>query len=323
MTDSWRLFDTSASYFIPSSTEAGLELHVRVRGGDPDRPPVLFVHGATYASRLYDIPHPGASWLAACEAAGFAAYAIDIRGYGLSPSEAMGRSTRPYARADEAIRDIDDIVRWIASRHSTDRISLVGGSWGSVTTSLYVSTIGRDRIERLVLYAPIYAERNASWIKLLADPGNPERLNPALGACRLVTEAETRARWDEEIPSGQVDQWRDEKVFQALVNSSLADDREAGGPNAAFRAPNGTLVDLWSCFNGEPLYDPRHIECPTLLIRGSVDQTSTRSDTLRLFDGLGARVKRYVEIANGAHFVSAERNAWQVFDEVNLFLEDN
>lgn len=323
MKGSWRQFDRAVSHFVPSSSEAGLDLHVRARGGQADRPPVLFVHGATYASRLYDIPYPGSSWLEACVKAGFAAYAMDVRGYGLSRSSKMERSATPYGRAADVIHDIDDVIQWIAPRHGVERVSLVGGSWGTVTTSLYASTVGRERVERLVLYAPIFAERNDSWIELLADPGDRTRFNPNFGAFRLVDEAQTRRRWDEEIPQGEIEHWRDEAVFQTLVQSSLADDPEASHYSPpAFRAPNGTLVDLWSCFNGEALYEPEHITCPTLLVRGSADRTSRRMDALHLFDRLGGRVKRYVEIAHGAHFASAERNAWQVFDEVNAFLRE-
>lgn len=321
MSEDWCKFDTATSHYVESTNVPGLRLHVRARGDDFGRPPILFVHGATYASRLYDIPYPGASWLEACAAKGFAAYAVDVRGYGLSRSPEMERAGEPYARAADAIRDIDDVAKWIAARHQMDKLALVGGSWGSVTTSLYTSTIGRNRVDRLVLYAPIFAERNEEWIELLADPTCLDCLNPDLGPSRFVSEEETRTRWDEEIPNGQINHWRDEEVFQALVRSSLADDKDAAKRvPRAFRAPNGTLVDLWSCFTGAPLYDPAQIECPTLLIRGSADRTSTRSDALHLFDRLGAKVKRYVEIANGAHFVSAERNAWQVFDEVNAFL---
>lgn len=321
MTGDWRRFDTAVSHFVPSSDRPGLELHLRARGDAPGRVPVLFVHGATYASRLYDIPHPGASWLAACADAGLAAYALDIRGYGLSRSREMATADAPYARAGEAVRDIDDAVAWICRRHGTGRIALVGGSWGSVTTALYASTAGRGRVARLVLYAPIFAERNEGWLRLLADPSDTSRFNPAFGAFRMVDEAGTRARWDEEIPLSEVDAWRDEAVFQALVRASLADDPEADRRDPpAFLAPNGTFVDLWSCFTGRALYDPERIDCPTLLIRGSADRTSTRTDALGLFDRLGARERRYVEIANGAHFVSAERNAPQVFDEVSVFL---
>ena len=315
----WRDHDTASSHFIASSDEPGLRLHIRAHEDAPDRRPVLFVHGATYASRLYDIPHPGASWLRATADAGFAAYALDIRGYGLSRSTALEVATVSYARASDAIRDIDDAVGFICARHGIDRLRLVGGSWGSITIALFASTIGAKRVERLVLYAPIFAESNAGWLELLADPSDPARLNPEFGATRLITETATRTRWDAEIPDGA--EWRDEAVFQALVQSSLADDPQSGSQNPpAFRAPNGTFLDLWDAFNVRPLYEPAAIKCPTLLIRGGADPTSNRSDALGLFDKLGAEDKEYIEIANGAHFVSAEKRALAVFDRVNGFL---
>lgn len=315
----WRDHDTAASHHVASSDEPGLRLHLRAHGDDPARAPVLMVHGATYGSRLYDIPHPGASWLRATAQAGFAAYALDIRGYGKSRSSAMEEASAPYAPASAALRDIDDAVTWLCARHGVGAVQLVGGSWGSITTALYAATRGAARVARLVLYAPIFAERNAGWLDLLADPERPDRLNPAFGAARLVSEAETRTRWDAEIPPGA--DWHDEAVFQALILSSMADDpTSAAHDPPAFRAPNGTFRDLWEAFNARPLYDPAAIRCPTLLIRGGADRTSTRSDALRLFDRLGAAEKQYVEIANGAHFVSAERRAPQVFAAVNAFL---
>lgn len=316
---SWRDHDTATSHFIASTHEPDLNLHIRAHADDPARAPVLFVHGATYASRLYDIPHPGASWLQATADVGFAAYAVDIRGYGKSHSQVMDRASTPYARAADAIEDIGDAIEWCCARHNVETIRLVGGSWGSVTTALYTSTQGASRVDRLVLYAPIYAERNAGWQDFLADPDDRSRVNPAFGPARPVTEAATRARWDAEIP--QRAEWRDEAVFQALVQSSLADDPSANRHDPpAFRAPNGTFLDLWEVFNGRPLYDPGAIRCPTLLIRGGVDPTSARTDALRLFDLIGAEEKQYVEIANGAHFVSAEKKAQHVFDAVNQFL---
>lgn len=315
----WQDHDTAATHIVASTDEPSLDLHIRAHGDDPGRVPVLFVHGATYASRLYDVPHPGASWLKATAEAGFAAYAVDLRGYGRSHSRLMEAACRPYGRAQEVIRDIDDAVRWIADRHSAARIRLVGGSWGSITTALYVATLGAGRVARLGLYAPIFAERNAGWLSLLASSEVPSRLNPSFGAARLVSEIDTRHRWDAEIPDGE--DWRDEAVFQALVQSSLADDPKAFTHDPpAFRAPNGTFVDLWEAFNARPLYDPSLVRCPVLLIRGGADPTSTRSDALGLFDQLGSADKHYVEIANGAHFVSAERRALQVFAATTAFL---
>ncbi|SDU15518.1 alpha/beta hydrolase [Stappia sp. ES.058] len=316
---SWRRHDTATSHFVASTDETDLALHLRAHGDDPARTPVLFVHGATYASRLYDVPHPGASWLKATADAGFAAYALDIRGYGKSHSARMEHTKAPYARASAARRDIDDAVNWILARHDRLQLHLVGGSWGSITTASYAAGTGADRVERLVLYAPIFAEKNDAWLSLLADPADASRLNPAFGACRLVTEADTRARWDAEMPEGA--DWRDEDVFQAMVRASLADDPQSPRHEApAFRAPNGTFVDLFEAFSARPLYDPGAIRAPALLIRGGADPTSTRSDALQLFDRLGSEQKHYLEIANGAHFVSAERQAPSVFDATARFL---
>jgi len=316
----WRDHDTAKSHFIASTDEPGLMLHIRAHADSPSRAPVLFVHGATYASRLYDIPHPGASWMKATAEAGFAAYGLDIRGYGKSRSTAMETTTAPYARASDAIRDIDDAVAWISARHGVASVRLIGGSWGSITTALFAATVGAGRVEKLVLYAPIFAEVNEGWRGVLADPTDTTQFNPSFGATRLITEPATRERWDAEIPDGA--DWRDEGVFQALVLSSFADDPKSMAQTPpAFRAPNGTFVDLWEVFNARPLYDPTKVLCPTLLIRGGADPTSTRSDALCLFDRLGATEKEYVEIAHGAHFVSAERRAPRIFSTTSWFLQ--
>jgi alpha-beta hydrolase superfamily lysophospholipase len=304
------------THALPQPDEPGLTLHLRER-----RPvgavasAVLLVHGATFSSALWDIAVPGASFLDALAAAGCAAYALDIRGYGRSvPAQAP--PDVPYARAPAAIRDIDLAVDFIRAREGRATVALLGGSWGTVTCGLYAAGAGAAKLERLVLYAPLYGGHNAEWLAMIADPADPSRPNPALGAFRRVTEAQARARWDSEIPHRDKGLWRDEAVFQALMQESLA----AAGGGETFPAPNGTLLDLFEVFNGRPLYDAAAVMLPVLLLRGAADPTSTRADALGLFDRLGSAVKRYVEIGHGAHFISAERNAWQVFDEVASFL---
>jgi alpha-beta hydrolase superfamily lysophospholipase len=305
------------THALPQPDEPGLRLHLRER-----RPAgavaaaVLLVHGATFSSALWDIAVPGASFLDALAAAGCAAYALDIRGYGRSWPGQAPPPDLPYARAPAAIRDIDLAVDFIRAREGRATIALLGGSWGTVTCGLYAAGAGAEKLERLVLYAPLYSGLNAEWLTMIVDPADPRRPNPALGAFRRVTEAQARVRWDGEIPHGDKSLWRDEAVFQALMQDSLA----AAGGGKSFPAPNGTLLDLFELFNGRPLYDAAAVTLPTLLLRGAADPTSTRADALGLFDRLGSRIKRYVEIGHGAHFISAERNAWQVFDEVASFL---
>lgn len=316
MNADWVECDTAVSHFIPSSDEEGLNLHLRAKGDTGT--PVLMVHGAGLASRSFDIPKSGASWMDKAVEDGFTAYALDIRGYGLSRSNMMAQANLPYARATDAIKDIDDAVNWISRRHDGAKPSVIGMSWGSVTTGIYAATIGADKIASLCLAAPIFAERNQGWIDMLADPSDPTRINPDFGSFRRTPQDQIRIKWDEEIPQNA--DWRDEGTFDAMMAAIMSDDRESGQFDPPqFRAPNGTFVDLWHCFNGQPLYDPGAIKVPVLLTRGAQDTTSTRSDTLQLFDRLGAEDKQYAEIANGSHFLIAERKAPQLCALVNGF----
>ena len=300
----------AASRRIDSTDLPGLRLHLRSRGDDPARPPVLMVHGATYASPLYDLAVPGRSWLAALSAAGFAAYALDVRGYGRSAMPATPGA--PFARMHEAGRDIGDAADWIAARHGRTP-ALVGGSWGSITVAAWIA--GGGGAAALVLYAPIFAARNDAWLDLLGEDGALR----GWGSTRPVTLPATRARWDAELPEGA--DWREEAVLRDLWAQSLAD--QGLPPDAeAFHAPNGTFLDLWEAMSGRPLYDPAGVRCPALLIRGGADPTSTRADALALLDRLAAPERRYVEVANGAHFVSAERRAPQVFAASAGFLRE-
>ena len=298
------------SRFLDSSDLPGLRLHLRSRSDDARRPPVLMVHGATYASPLFDIAVPGRSWLAALAGAGFAAYALDVRGYGRSVMPAVPGA--PFARMDEAGRDIGDAMDWIAARHGR-MPALIGGSWGSITTAAWVADGGAAAA--LVLYAPIFAARNEGWRDLLGEGGTLRDWGPT----RPVTLAATRARWDAEMPAGA--DWREAPVLADLWAQSLADQGLPPGAEA-FGVPNGTFLDLWEAMNGRPLYDPGAVRCPTLLIRGGADPTSTRADALGLLDRLGAPERRYVEIVNGAHFVSAERRAPQIFAASAGFLSE-
>ena len=300
----------AASHRVASIDLPGLSLHLRGRGDDPSRPPVLLVHGATYASPLFDLAVPGRSWLAALAGAGFAAYALDVRGYGRSAMPT--RPGHPFARMDEAGRDIGGAMAWVAARHGRAP-ALLGGSWGSITTAAWVA--GGGAAAALVLYAPIFAARNAGWLDMLGEDGRLRDWGPT----RPVTMEVARARWDAEMPEGA--DWREEAVLQDLWAQSLADQGLPPGADA-FHAPNGTFLDLWEAMSGRPLYDPEAVRCPTMLIRGGADPTSTRADALGLLDRLGAPERRYVEVANGAHFVSAERRAPQVFAAAAGFLSE-
>ncbi len=311
---------------LPRSQFQVGDLHVRAcRPQGTPRGVVLFVHGATVASVLFDIPVPGYSLLEACAAAGWWSFACDLGGY--------ARSTRPAAMqgpatdcpllctGEQALADLDRVVAALRKLTGTRQLALAGGSWGSLTAARYALR-APDAVERLILIAPLFATVNAGWLQTLADPSEPGRINPKLGGYRFVSREDLLSRWDPEIPSGEEDQRRDPAVLEALMRDELAADPQSPRPDA-FRVPNGTLHDLFEVFSGRPLYAPEGIQMPCLLIRGADDQTSTPADAALLHGRLGARHKRWVTVPRAGHFLQAERTgAAAVQGAIDEFLHE-
>ncbi len=275
---------------------------------------LLMVHGATFASELFDIARPGYSWMEAAAAAGREVFAVDLRGYARSERptffDELPERNPPYAKGEEVLADIDRAVEWVRQKTGREEIDLLGASWGTVTCGIYASGPAAAKLRRLVLFAPLFGEWNEPWLAICGAPGDPGRLNPDLGAYRWVEDATVRKRWDGEIPAADKSLYREEAVFQALFRSALdADPAAATRSPTAFRVPNGTLVDLHSVFSGRPLYDPAALRLPTLLLRGADDPTSSDSDARRLLDALGAEERHYRVVPTASHFAMGERRA--------------
>jgi pimeloyl-ACP methyl ester carboxylesterase len=313
---------------LPPAADSGVSLalfEVAPTNAAPTKTPVLLLHGATFGAPMFDLPLPGYSMQAFLAMRGWRTYALDVRGYGRSvPSavlDAPPQANEPYARFDEAVEDLAAGIAFVRSRTGCSRVNLVGFSWGTVVAGAFAAT-SDSLLERVVLYAPIYAEINEAWIDRIADPADRARVNPALGSYRWVDLAQLLSRWDADIPPGAAKaDYRDDAIPETIMQVLAATDPASGfRGDASFRAPNGALVDVFEAFNGRPLYDPERISVPTLIIRGSDDATSTATDALRLFDRLGARSKRFVTISPGSHFLCVERNAAEFYAEIELYL---
>jgi pimeloyl-ACP methyl ester carboxylesterase len=289
---------------------------------------VLFVHGATYPSLSFDLPIAGYNWMDYVGERGWAAYALDIRGYGNStrPREmaAPAGENRPVMRAEAAIVDILDAVDFIRRRTGLAKVSLVGWSWGTVTAGLF-TTRHQNTVDKLVLYAPVYGLYLPERLKKfrLADPEDETRFNPAIGAYRAIDAASIRSRWEAQIVPEEKSAWREEIVATTWIDALIASDPDSGRADPpAMRAPNGVLVDVFEIFSGRPIFDAADILRPTLVIRGADDPTATDADARGLTDRLGAELKAYVIIEDGSHFISLEKNAPALMERVQRFLDD-
>jgi pimeloyl-ACP methyl ester carboxylesterase len=156
-----------------------------------DHRAVLYLHGGTFPSAL-SVAHrfDGRSWRDALNEAGFHVWGLDFQGFGLSdpyldmtqPAE----GSAPLGRADDASRQAEAAVRFIASNHGLARISIVAHSWGTMVAGRLAGRCP-ELIDRLVFFGPI------TWRPRKAEA-------PKLPGWRLISLKDQWDRFTEAVP---------------------------------------------------------------------------------------------------------------------------
>ena len=155
------------SYLIPSA-DPGIQLYIRnkhpagVTSYSADKI-LLYVHGATYpAETAFDLPLNGRSMMDYVAQQGFDVYLVDVRGYGGSTRppemEKPAAENGPIVDTTVAVKDVGAAVSHILQKRGVTRINLMGWSWGTAIMGMY-TTEHNDRVNRLVLYAPLWISR--------------------------------------------------------------------------------------------------------------------------------------------------------------------
>jgi|SRR5882672_3199867 len=306
--------------FAVPSQDPGIRLHLRNKHLASDayasRGVVLFVHGATFPSEtMFDIDLPGGSWMEHAAKRGFDAYIVDIRGYGRSTRPGVmslpPADSPPFAGADDAVRDIAAAVDFILQRRGVLKISLVGWSMGTTFMAKYAS-FNPGKVERLVLYAPVWHEPS------LKAP-------PYSGAYRTGTREQVRGFNTAGIPKDRVAEISPTDWYEKWWQANLATDPEGASRNPpVLRAPNGVLRDLnefWA--KGKPTYDAAAITAPTLLVVGEWDVITPSEQGLALFKRLtNAKERRVMVLSEGSHSMGVEKHRMRLIREVQNFLEE-
>jgi pimeloyl-ACP methyl ester carboxylesterase len=314
--------------FVPAK-DPGIQIYVRnkhIAGMSRFTPEktVLFVHGATYpAETSFDLELGGMSWMDYIAQRGYDVYLMDVRGYGRSTRppamDAPSEQNDPVADTDTAVRDISAVVDHILARRNLQKLDLLGWSWGTSTMATFTAA-NPGKVERLVLYAPIWLRETAS----LTDPSAPNA-GSTIGAYRTVQREAAFKRWMTGVPEDKKSTLIPEGGFDMWWNATVATDPVGSKQNPpALRAPNGTVLDgrrFWSA--GKATYDPAKITVPVLLIQAEWDQDTPPYMSRALFPLLvNAPEKRYVMIGEGTHTVMLEKNRMGLFREVQAFLDE-
>ncbi len=286
---------------------------------------VLFFMGATTpAAVAFDLAVPGYSWSEHLAAEGYRVFRWDPTGYGESSDppeldEAANRN-HPLTRTVVVEPQAELVADDVAARTGDERLHVICWSAGCAPALAFVAK-RPERVQSLVLYGATFGPLSSLGLPPFDPDGSITNL---VGAYRLTSAADVAERWDRMIPVEDKSAYRDPEVFDTWVRDFLASDESAATRDpASVRVPNGMLADSYEVLLGHPPYDPSRVTAPALVIRGSDDpETNTRGANL-LLEALGSADKALVEVPNGTHYITVERNHLAFWEAVDAFLAEH
>src|SRR5262249_62209915 len=118
---------------------------------------------------------------------------------------------------DVAVKDFGAVLDHILVRRGVAKINLMAWSWGTVIAGAYTAQ-NSDKVERLVLYAPVWLRQTPSLI----------RVEGPLGAYRTVTMDAARQRWVTGVAADKAEGLRPSGWVRAWGEGNLGDSSLQG-----------------------------------------------------------------------------------------------
>ena len=203
---------------------------------------IILVHGLTYSSHEFDINYKDYSLVRFLADKGYTVWRLDIAGYGQSDKPKDGF----VVNSDYASDNIYYAVNEICELTGKSKVDVLGWSWGTVTTSRFVSN-HPEIVNKLVLYAPIVS---------------------GIGESNVDTDYHKNS-WENAVGDFQVNS--DGNIDESIVEPAVV---EYFGSSCwkydGEDSPNGPRRDI--CVDESvALIDMSKISVPTLLIYGDAD----------------------------------------------------
>lgn len=239
---------------------------------------LLLVHGRTWSSRPdFDLQVPGLqrSVMMSLAAQGFAAYAVDLRGYGETPRDATGWLTPRRGAAD-----LVNVLTWVAQQHpALPKPTLVGWSRGAAMSAMAAQT-APARLSALVLFGFVF-DPDLQFVDVTAaEKPQMDKNTPESAASDFISPNVTPPA-----------------VVQAFVQQALKADP--------------VLADLKNDaeFN---TFKPVKLSTPTLVLYGDRDPGVVQEDAGKFFARLASNDKQMVVLPGADHAAQLEdtHDAW-------------
>ena len=250
---------------------------------------VLLVHGRTWSALPdFDLNVEGEdlSLMDGLVEAGYAVFAVDLRGYGETPRDETGWLTPNRAADDVAL-----VLEWISARQDWNRLPhLFGWSMGSTISQLSV-----QRNPGLVSSLTLFGYWRDDDVD---EPPDAPGIEPE----RLTNTAEAAA--SDFITPGSISQ----QAIDAYVEAALASD------------PIKTDIRSRDHYNA---LDASAISVPTLVIVGEHDPIAPPAYQAKLFSRIGTGHKQYVSVPGGDHAAFLEKPRAYFIRELVAFFESS
>ena len=249
---------------------------------------IVLLHGRTWSARPnFDLQVPGEdlSLMDGLVEAGYAAFALDFRGYGETLRDETG-----WLNPDRAARDLKAVLQHVRLlTEGLPRPALLGWSRGSKVAQLTVQRWPK-LVSSLVFfgYSPTFAGAPLADGEGGAPP--PAGLNsPAVAASDFIT-------------PGSISQI----AIDAYVKAAMDADP--------------VRVDWRGASEWDEL-DPTQVHVPTLLLHAEFDPIATREQRASLFHALGTADREALEVTGGDHMAFIESCRPQFLEALVSFMD--
>ena len=267
------------------------------RAGEQPLPILFLVHGSSNSTRSsYDLAVPGKgeySLMNVFARYGYDVWTMDHDGYGRSGSSGNNSDIA------SSVLDLKAAIPVVLQETGQAKMHFYGTSSGAIRAGAYAQE-QPERVDRLVLVAFTYKGTGAPEIGRRAARVEQLRANNR----RKRDAAMIRSIFTRDGHASSYDP----AVAEAIIAAEMKFGEEV---------PTGTYLDMAAHL---PLVDPKKVQSPVLMLRGTYDGNSTNEDLLDFYQQLPNGDRQFVILPHTAHSPGYSNNRHLLWYAVRNFL---
>jgi pimeloyl-ACP methyl ester carboxylesterase len=273
---------------------------------------LLLAHGAATAGYIgFDGGCENCSMMRYFAQAGWDVFSVDYENYGLSTFSPVMDNPSWYpdetpTTTDVAGSDIARVIDFICNLRGVGKVSLFGWSFGAIRATPIYTIQNPGKVGKLVLFGGIYG----------GSDEKTRQQGEMLKKMKVYYSMPSPEAW---IGYGTKVENLRPGAFEWFRDAVLASDPKSGELGGKYRFPTGPISDIYLA---QVQFDASKITIPTLVIRAGNDAAGSTEDNKKLVERLSSKIKKYVEIPVGGHYIFFEKSNAEFYKAIKDFLEE-